>query len=104
MLDELEKEMLTRRREIVSALEAKFSLEQIQQEFSELGKLKKIEELLVSINTKSSREEADKTLEETHHEVKEIRTLLNKVMEDTKKSIDSSNEKGGFFRNIFGHK
>ena len=104
VLDELEKEMLTRRKEIVAALEEKFSLDQIQKEFSELGKLKKIEELLTSINTKSSREEVEKTLEETRREVKEIRSLLNKVMEDSKKNNESGNDKGGFFRDIFGRK
>lgn len=95
ILDGLEKEMLERRREIVSAIEEKFSLDQIQQEFSQLSKLKKIEELLTSINTKSSREAVDKTIEATRGEVESIRKLLDNAIEDAKQS----NRK--FFGGIF---
>lgn len=104
ILDGLEKEMLERRREIVAAIEEKFSLDQIQQEFSQLSKLKKIEELLASINTKSSREEVDKTLETTRREVESIRKLLDKVIEESKKKSDSapSGGGGGFLRDLFG--
>lgn len=104
ILDGLEKEMLERRREIVAAIEEKFSLDQIQQEFSQLGKLKKIEELLVSINTKSSREEVDKTLETTRREVESIRKLLDKAIEEAKKKpeIASTGGGGGFLGGLFG--
>lgn len=104
ILDGLEKEMLERRREIVAAIEEKFSLDQIQQEFSQLSKLKKIEELLASINTKSSREEVDKTLETTRHEVESIRKLLDKAIEEAKKKPDTapSGGGGGFLGGLFG--
>lgn len=104
ILDGLEKEMLERRREIVAAIEEKFSLDQIQQEFSQLSKLKKIEELLASINTKSSREEVDKTLETTRREVESIRKLLDKAIEESKKKPESSSTGGGggFLGGLFG--
>lgn len=104
ILDGLEKEMLERRREIVAAIEEKFSLDQIQQEFSQLSKLKKIEELLTSINTKSSREEVDKTIETTRREVESIRKLLDKAIEDAKKKPESTTTSGGggFLGGIFG--
>lgn len=104
ILDGLEKEMLERRREIVAAIEEKFSLDQIQQEFSQLSKLKKIEELLTSINTKSSREEVDKTIETTRREVESIRKLLDKAIEDAKKEPENSTTSGGggFLGSIFG--
>lgn len=104
ILDGLEKEMLERRREIVAAIEEKFSLDQIQQEFSQLGKLKKIEELLASINTKSSREEVDKTLETTRREVESIRKLLDKAIEEAKKKPEtaSTGGGGGFLGGLFG--
>ncbi|MCR6504638.1 hypothetical protein [Bacteroides muris (ex Fokt et al. 2023)] len=104
ILDGLEKEMLERRREIVAAIEEKFSLDQIQQEFSQLSKLKKIEELLTSINTKSSREEVDKTIETTRHEVESIRKLLDKAIEDAKKKPETPTTSGGggFLGGIFG--
>ena len=104
ILDGLEKEMLGRRREIVAAIEEKFSLDQIQQEFSQLSKLKKIEELLTSINTKSSREEVDKTIETTRREVESIRKLLDKAIEDAKKKPETTTTSGGggFLGGIFG--
>lgn len=104
ILDGLEKEMLERRREIVAAIEEKFSLDQIQQEFSQLSKLKKIEELLTSINTKSSREEVDKSIETTRREVESIRKLLDKAIEDAKKKPETSTTSGGggFLGGIFG--
>lgn len=104
ILDGLEKEMLERRREIVAAIEEKFSLDQIQQEFSQLSKLKKIEELLTSINTKSSREEVDKTIETTRCEVESIRKLLDKAIEDAKKKPETTTTSGGggFLGGIFG--
>ena len=96
--------MLGRRREIVAAIEEKFSLDQIQQEFSQLSKLKKIEELLTSINTKSSREEVDKTIETTRREVESIRKLLDKAIEDAKKKPETTTTSGGggFLGGIFG--
>lgn len=104
ILDGLEKEMLERRREIVAAIEEKFSLDQIQQEFSQLSKLKKIEELLTSINTKSSREEVDKTIETTRREVESIRKLLDKAIEEAKKKPETPNTSGGggFLGGLFG--
>ena len=103
ILDGLEKEMLERRREIVAAIEEKFSLDQIQREFSQLSKLKKIEELLTSINTKSSREEVDKTIEATRREVESIRKLLDKAIEDAKKKPETpTTSGGGFLGGIFG--
>lgn len=103
ILDGLEKEMLERRREIVAAIEEKFSLDQIQQEFSQLSKLKKIEELLTSINTKSSRKEVDKTIETTRREVESIRKLLDKAIEDAqKKQENPTTSGGGFLGGIFG--
>lgn len=104
ILDGLEKEMLERRREIVAAIEEKFSLDQIQQEFSQLSKLKKIEELLTSINTKSSREEVDKTIETTRREVESIHKLLGKAIEDAKKKPETTTTSGGggFLGGIFG--
>lgn len=95
ILDGLEKEMLERRREIVAAIEEKFSLDQIKHEFSQLGKLKKIEELLSSINTNNSREEVDKTLETTRREVESIRKLLDKAIEEAKKKPESTSPLGG---------
>lgn len=105
ILDGLEKEMLSRRREIIVAIEDKFSLDQIQQEFSQLGKLKKIEELLTSINTRSSRDEIDKTIEITRHEVESIHKLLDRALEDAKKKTDASTGSGGgFLGGIFGNR
>ncbi len=104
ILDGLEKEMLERRREIMAAIEEKFSIDQIQQEFSQLSKLKKIEELLTSINTKSSREEVDKTIETTRREVESIRKLLYKAIEDAQKKTETTTSTGGggFLGGIFG--
>lgn len=103
ILNGLEKEMLERRREIVAVIEEKFSLDQIQQEFSQLNKLKKIEELLTSINTKSSREEVDRTIESTRREVESIRKLLVNAMEEDKKNPEvSTSSGGGFFGGFFG--
>lgn len=105
ILDGLEKEMLERRREIVTVIEEKFSLDQIQQEFSQLSKLKKIEELLASINIKSSREEVDKTLETTRREVQQIRELLNKAIEEgQKQKSEQPQSSGSFLGGIFGRK
>ena len=104
ILDGLEKEMLERRREIVSAIEEKFSLDQIQQEFSQLSKLKKIEELLASIDTKNSREEIDKMLDTTRREVESIRILLDKAIENAQKEHETASAaaSGGFFGGLFG--
>lgn len=104
ILDGLEKEMLERRSEIVAAIEEKFSLDQIQQEFSQLSKLKKIEELLTSINTNSSRKEVDKTMETTRREVESIRKLLDKTIEEAKKETENPTTSGGggFLGGIFG--
>ncbi|MDE5756986.1 MAG: hypothetical protein K2H85_00085 [Allobaculum sp.] len=95
LLSGLEGEMLERRREIVAAFEEKFSLDQIQQEFSQLCKLKRIEELLSSIHTMSFHEDIDRLLTNTRDEVSQIRDLMSKVngaIEESKKSSKSSRE------------
>ncbi len=104
ILSGLENEMLERRREIVAAIEDKFSLDQIQQEFSHLSKLKQIEDLLTAINAKSSRQEVDKTIESTRQEVESIRKLLDKAMEDANKKTENTSPSGnsGFFGGLFG--
>lgn len=106
ILSGLSAEMQERRREIVCAIEEKFSLEHIQQEFSHLNRLEKIEDLLSSIKTNSSREEVDKALENTRKEVGQIRQLLNNAIaeKDKVKHQDKSTTTngGGFFANIFG--
>ena len=100
VLEKLAEEMQKRRAEIVSAIEEKFSLDQIQQEFSQLGKLKKIEELLTSINKNTPAEEVERTLDSTRREVSDIKSILNKAIEDTKKKDDNSGS--GFLGGIFG--
>ena len=105
VLDGLEREMVKRRSEIVVAIEEKFSLDQIQHEFSQLSKLKKIEELLTSIKTNSAREDVDKILETTRREVESIRRILDQAMQDDKKKTDTSSSisgRNGFFDNLFG--
>lgn len=104
ILDGLEKEMLERRREIVNAIEEKFSLDQIQQEFSQLSKLKKIEELLTSIHSNSTREEVNKTLDTTRQEIESIHKLLDKAIEDAKKNPDTGSSGGGGFLGLFGRR
>ena len=101
VLESLGKEMQERRREIVAAIEEKFSLEQIQQEFSQLSKLKKIEELLKAINTKSSREDVDKILETTRSEVQSIRKLLDKAIDESQNKSDTQGG-SGFLGGLFG--
>ena len=93
--------MQERRREIVAAIEEKFSLEQIQQEFSQLSKLKKIEELLKAIDTKSSREDVDKILETTRSEVQSIRKLLDKAIDESQNKSDTQGG-SGFLGGLFG--
>ena len=103
VLEKLAEEMQKRRADIVSAIEEKFSLDQIQQEFSQLSKLKKIEELLISINKNTPAEEVELTLETTRKEVTEIKSILNKAIDEAKKKEDSSNSSGsGFLGGIFG--
>lgn len=112
VLEQLGEEMQTRRKEIVNAIEEKFSLEQIQQEFSQLSKLNKIEELLKSIDTKSSRDDVDSVLRKTREEVETIRkTLTGLIAEarktgETKRTPQAPPERqtsgGGFFGGIFG--
>ena len=104
VLEGLGKEMQQRRAEIVAALEEKFSLDQIQQEFTQLNKLSKIEELLTSINTKSSREEIDSVLKNTREEVQSIRKTLSSLIEEAKKKPESEKPAagGGIFGGLFG--
>lgn len=106
MLEGLAKELQERRKEIVAALEEKFSLEQIEQEFSQLSRLKKVEELLGSIDSKSSREEVDKTLSETRREVEAIKKTLNDLLQEARKkpSEDKDKPSSGFLGGIFGRK
>ena len=103
-LNGLKKEILERRREIVNAIEEKFSLDQIQQEFSQLSKLKKIEELLTSIHSNSTREEVNKTLDTTRQEVESIHKLLDKAIEDAKKNPDTGSSGGGGFLGLLGRR
>ena len=104
VLEGLGKEMQQRRAEIIAALEEKFSLDQIQQEFTQLNKLSKIEELLTSINTKSSREEIDSVLKNTREEVQSIRKTLSSLMEEAKKKpeLEKPAAGGGIFGGLFG--
>lgn len=104
VLEGLGKEMQQRRTEIVAALEEKFSLDQIQQEFTQLNKLSKIEELLTSINTKSSREEIDSVLKNTREEVQSIRETLSSLIEEAKKKPEPEKPAagGGIFGGLFG--
>ena len=103
-LNGLKKEILERRREIVNAIEEKFSLDQIQQEFSQLSKLKKIEELLTSIHSNSTREEVNKTLDTTRQEVESMHKLLDKAIEDAKKNPDTGSSGGGGFLGLLGRR
>lgn len=94
VLDGLEREMLERRREIVAAIEERFSLDQIQQEFSQLSRLERIERLLDSINdAKGSREDMGK-IESIRNEVESI----HKLLEDAKEA----GAKGRWFRHLLG--
>lgn len=104
VLEGLGKEMQQRRAEIVAALEEKFSLDQIQQEFTQLNKLSKIEELLTSINTKSSREEINSVLKNTREEVQSIRKTLSSLIEEVKKKSEPEKPAsgGGIFGGLFG--
>lgn len=104
VLNKLAKEMQRRRSEIVTAIEEKFSLNQIQKEFSQLSKLEKIEELLNSINHNTTAETVERTLTTTRHEVSEIKTMLNEAIEDTKKKGNNSSTSGNtsFLGSIFG--
>lgn len=106
MLENLAKELQDRRKEIVSALEEKFSLEQIEKEFSQLSRLKKIEEFLGSINANSSREEVEKTLSETRQEVEAIKKFLNELLQEARKKSTDDKEKqsSSFLGGIFGRK
>lgn len=101
ILHDLEKEMLQRRKEIVAAIEEKFSLDQIQSEFSQLSKLKKIEEILASIDSKSSRQQVDQVIDSTRREVAAIHSLLNKALEDAKNRQHETTT-GGFLGGLFG--
>lgn len=100
LLEGLGREIQERRREIVTAIEDKFSLEKIQHDFSQLGKLKEIEELLTSIKANSSREELDGILESTCKEVRQIRELIGKAVKDSHN--DGRPTGGRIFRNFFG--
>lgn len=102
ILDSLAKEILSRRQEIVDIIESKFSLENIQREFSQLGKLEKIEELLASINARNSQEDVGRTLNITHDEIKSIHQLLDRALENTSKRtrtpVDKKSREGGFWK------
>lgn len=106
VLSGLGAEMKERRKEIVNAIEEKFSLEHIQQEFSHIHRLEKIEDLLSSIKSNSSREQVDKALEETRKEVAQIRQLLDKAIVESEKANPTgkpaTTNSGGFFTSIFG--
>ena len=101
LLDDLEKEILQRRKEIIAAIEEKFSLDQIQNEFSQLSKLKKIEEILSSIDSKSSRQQVDKAIDSTRREVAAIHSLLDEALQEAKKKQNETTT-SGFFGGLFG--
>lgn len=84
-LENITREMKQRRREIVAVLEEKFSLDQIKEEFSQLGKLQRIETLLTSIDSHTSREERDRILFETKREVEAIKFTLDQLLHETRK-------------------
>ncbi len=84
-LENITREMKQRRREIVAVLEEKFSLDQIKEDFSQLGKLQGIETLLTSIDSHTSREERDRILFETKREVEAIKFTLDQLLHETRK-------------------
>lgn len=88
----LEREMFERRREIVAAIEEKFSLEQIQREFSQLGKLNEIETLLSAIKANSSRTEVIKAIEDTRREVV---SSMQKLKDEVRKDSGTQTDSGG---------
>lgn len=102
VLAQLATEMQSRRAEIVAAIEEKFSLEQIQQDFSQLSKLKKIEELLTSIDKQSSSEEVEKALETTNSKVQSIYALLDKVIQEAEKQTNNNTQSPDGNRRMVG--
>ena len=99
----LGKEMQQRRQEIVNAIEEKFSLDQIQQEFSQLKKLNKIEELLKSIDTRGASDDIAKAIETTRREIASMRSTLNELLDEAKKrSKEEDPGNRGFLGGIFG--
>lgn len=88
----LEREMVERRREIVAAIEDKFSLEQIQHEFSQLGKLSEIEKLLSAIKANNSQTEVVKAIEDTRREVV---SSMQALKDEAKKNSGAQTDSGG---------
>lgn len=102
-LKDIEKEMHTRSREILSTLESKFSIDQIQEDFSHLDRLKSIETMLITISSNSYRGDTDKVLETTREEVRQIREILDRAMASTSSPrVEHTQNSGGFLGGIFG--
>ena len=97
ILDENEKEIISRRDKFMSAIEDKLSIEEVHKDFSNLKKLNEIEKKLSELASVSV------DAEQLHKEVK----LLHTELENIKKSLDDlgkekEESKGGW--NIFGRK
>lgn len=114
-LEGMEKLIAERRSEVVAAIEEKFSLDQIQHEFSRLGKLDDIERLLAALDSKISPEAVDRSLSDTNGEIRQIRKLLVEAIDEAKKrqadsqSVDQQpyvqqSATGSFFGSLLGRR
>lgn len=103
-LNELSRNILSRKKEFTDALEEKFSLEQLQKEFSQLEKLEKIESLLSDINSKNNSNEYTNSMESIHREISSIHNLINKIATEipTSQPEEYNPERATFWSNIFG--
>lgn len=101
VLSGFEREMLERRREITAAIEEKFSLDQIQHEFSQLGKLKEIEALLSAIKANNSQTEVVKAIEDTRRDVV---SSMQELKDEAKKSSGTQTGSSGGIFGLFGRK
>lgn len=104
-LQRLEQEMTSRREAFLATLEEQFSMEAIQKEFSQLGKLERIEALLDGISRRAPRGDSERVLDATRREVESIRTLLaDKLGKPRAASAPKAPKKKGFFSKMFGGK
>ena len=97
ILDENEKEIISRRDKFMSAIEDKLSIEEVHRDFSNLKKLNEIEKKLSELAS------ASVDAEQLHKEVK----LLQTELENIKKSLDNlgkEKEESKGVWNIFGRK
>lgn len=99
VLSGFEREMLERRREITAAIEEKFSLDQIQHEFSQLGKLNEIEALLSAIKANNSQTEVVKAIEDTRRDVV---SSMQELKDEAKKSSGTQTGSSGGIFGLFG--